>query len=259
MSQDDDAAGIQKSRYAALIEKVFLDRYSEGATEVPFERTDLDDAARAMSIRPPKNLGDVVYSLRYRASMPQSVLATQSEGRKWLIEGTGRGRYLFRLVKFNRILPDPKLEVIWIPESTPSIVSAYAQSDEQALLARIRYNRVIDVFLGITSYSLQNHLRTTVKGIGQIEIDELYVGIDSDGREYVMPVQAKGRKDQLPPVQTRQDIEFCADKFPDHICRPISAQFLDDGLVAMFELSQEDEEILVVAEKHYRFGKAVEK
>ncbi len=199
MSQDDDAAGIQKSRYAALIEKVFLDRYSEGATEVPFERTDLDDAARAMSIRPPKNLGDVVYSLRYRASMPQSVLA------------------------------------------------------------RIRYNRVIDVFLGITSYSLQNHLRTTVKGIGQIEIDELYVGIDSDGREYVMPVQAKGRKDQLSPVQTRQDIEFCADKFPDHICRPISAQFLDDGLVAMFELSQEDEEILVVAEKHYRFGKAVEK
>ncbi len=72
-----------------------------------------------------------------------------------------------------------------------------------------------------------------------------------------MPVQAKGRKDQLSSVQTRQDIEICADKFPDHICRPTSAQFLDDGLVAMFELSQEDDEILVVAEKHYRFGKPI--
>jgi len=100
-------------------------------------------------------------------------------------------------------------------------------------------------------------LRTTVQGIGQIEIDELYVGIDSNGREYIMPVQAKGRKDQLSSVQTRQDIEICADKFPDHICRPTSAQFLDDGLVATFELSQEDDEILVVAEKHYRFGKPI--
>ncbi len=37
-----------KNRYNQLIEKIFLDRYAEGATEIPFERTDLETAAKAM-------------------------------------------------------------------------------------------------------------------------------------------------------------------------------------------------------------------
>ena len=48
-----------------------------------------------------------------------------------------------------------------IPDGTPSIVRKYSISDEQALLAIVRYNRLIDIFLGVTCYSLQNHLRTT--------------------------------------------------------------------------------------------------
>lgn len=98
-----------------------------------------------------------MYSFRYRTSMPAAVLETQTQGREWLIEGAGRGSYLFRLVKVNRILPNPGLATIRIPDATPSIVSACAMSDEQALLAKIRYNRIIDIFLGITCYSLQNH------------------------------------------------------------------------------------------------------
>ena len=248
--------GTAKNRYAALIEKVFFDRYSEGDTEIPFQRSDFDVAAEQLGFTLPKNLGDVVYSVRYRTSMPDSVLETQTQGREWLIEGAGRGRYLFRLVRVNRILPSSALAAIQIPDATPSIVSACALSDEQALLAKIRYNRIIDIFLGITSYSLQNHLRTTVQGIGQIEIDELYVGIDSDGNEYVLPVQAKGRKDQLSSVQTRQDIHCCAEKFPDRTCRPVSAQFLYDDTVAMFELASEGEEICVVTEKHYQLRRS---
>lgn len=145
-----------------------------------------------------------------------------------------------------------KTTIIQIPDATPSIVSACALSEEQALLAKIRYNKIIDIFLGITSYSMQDHMRTTVQGIAQIEIDELYVGIDSDGNEYVLPVQAKGRKDQLSSVQTRQDIGCCEEKFSDRTCRPVSAQFLDDDTVAMFELALEGEEICVVSEKHYQ-------
>lgn len=82
------------------------------------------------------------------------------------------------------------MATIRIPDSTPEIISAYALDDEQALLAKVRYNRLIDIFLGLTTFSLQNHLRTTVKSIGQIEIDELYVGIDKFGCHYVIPVGA---------------------------------------------------------------------
>ena len=65
---------------------------------------------------------------------------------------------------------------------------------------------MIDIFLGIATYSLQNHLRTAVEALGQIEIDELYVGIDREGKHYVIPVQAKGGTDKLSPAQAEQDI-----------------------------------------------------
>ena len=242
----------EANRYAQLIETIFTQKYRKGAREVAFQRTDLVKTASALGIQLPKNLGDVVYSIRYRTPMPTKVLSTQPNGMEWVIEGIGRSRYVFKLVKINRVVPNPSLVIIKIPDSTPEIISAYALSDEQALLAKVRYNRMVDVFLGIATYSLQNHLRTTVQGIGQIEIDEIYVGLDSRGRQYVLPVQAKGGNDQLSVVQAKQDIACCAEKFPGLICRPISAQFMAEDLIAMFELTQEDGEVRVVDEKHYR-------
>lgn len=241
-----------QSRYKLLIEKIFFDRYEAGAGEIPFERADLETAAEALAIDLPKNLGDVVYSVRYRTPMPDRVLATQPRGMEWIIEGAGRSRYVIRLVGVNRVVPNQNLLHIKIPDSTPEIVLSHALSDEQALLAKIRYNRLVDIFLGLTCYSLQNHLRTTVAGIGQIEIDEIYVGVDRQGRQYVIPVQAKGGSDQLSVVQSKQDLACCANKFPQLICRAISSQFMTDESIAMFELTLEGDEMKIVDEKHYR-------
>ncbi|MEB3308882.1 MAG: hypothetical protein VKJ02_01470 [Snowella sp.] len=241
-----------QNRYQTLIEKIFLDRYDKSATELIFEREELVSAADELSINLPKNLGDVIYSIRYRTSMPQAVIDTQPEGMEWIIEGVGRSIYAFKLVKINRIIPNSELIAIKIPDATPEIITSYALSDEQALLAKVRYNRLIDIFLGLTSYSLQNHLRTTVNGIGQIEIDEIYVGIDKQGCQYIIPVQAKGGKDQLSVVQTKQDLLCCSEKFPQLVCRAISTQFMTDNLIALFELTVEDNQVKIVDEKHYR-------
>ena len=240
------------NRYGVLIEKIFLDRYSDGATELEFARTDIEDAAEVLDIRLPKNLGDVLYSFRFRAALPERIVETQPEGMEWVIELAGRAVYKFRLVKINRVLPREDLVTINIPDATPELIRAYALDDEQALLAIVRYNRLIDTFLSLTTYSLQNHLRTTVKGIGQIEIDELYVGLDKRGCHYVIPVQAKGGKDQIGIVQTSQDIRFVEEKFPGMRCRAIAAQFLQDEIIALFELTLQDDEIKVVEERHYR-------
>ena len=167
------------NRYSALVEKVFQDRYSDGAREVEFAREDIEDAAKELDVRLPKNLGDVLYSFRFRVELPESIQKTQPEGMEWVIELAGRALYRFRLVKVNRIVPRQDLARIDIPDATPELIRAYALDDEQALLAIVRYNRLIDTFLGLTAYSLQNHLRTTVKGVGQIEIDELYIGLDN--------------------------------------------------------------------------------
>lgn len=246
------------NRYQALIERIFFAHFKEGSTEFQFLREELENGAAELGFARVKNIGDVPYSFRYRNRLPNSILETQPEGREWIIVGAGKGIYRFKLVKETRVLPRDDLVTISIPDATPELIRAYALDDEQALLAIVRYNRMIDTFLGLTTYSLQNHLRTTVEGIGQIEIDELYIGLDKRGCHYVIPVQAKGGKDQIGIVQTTQDIEFVEQKFPAMKCRAIAAQFMEGGIVALFELTLQAEEVKVVEERHYRLVPAVD-
>ena len=246
------AAPATRNRYEAIIEKIFQRHHDKDATQFSFNRDEIEAVAKQLKIVLPKNLGDLIYSFRYRNPLPDAIRKTAAKGSEWIIEAAGRAKYEFKQVKINRILPRAELITIKIPDATPEIVVGYAQGDEQALLAKVRYNRLIDIFLGLTTYSLQNHLRTTVKGIGQIEIDELYVGLDRHGNHYVIPVQAKGGSDQLSVVQTRQDLACCKEKFPALICRALSAQFMGDDRIAMFELTIENDEVKVVDEKHYK-------
>jgi hypothetical protein len=238
--------------YKVLIERIFFHHWKKGETQFEFVRDEIGQVSEQLGIKLPKNIGDVPYSFRYRIGFPQTIIDTQPEGLEWIIEGAGRARYRFKLVPATRIKTSEHLARIAIPDATPELIRAYALDDEQALLAIVRYNRLIDTFLGLTTYSLQNHLRTTVKGIGQIEIDELYIGIDKHGCHYAIPVQAKGGKDQIGVVQTTQDIKFVGQKFPGMRCRAISAQFLVDGTVALFELTLEGDEVKVVEERHYQ-------
>ena len=241
-----------ESRYSSLIAHIFKRKYKSGSTEVCFRREDLTSAAEALKITLPKNLGDVIYSMRYRTLLPDAITRTQPAGKEWVIEGKGRAEYAFRLTAISQILPNPQLAVIKIPEATPEIVGAYALTDEQALLAKVRYNRLVDVFLGVAAYSLQNHLRTTVSDVGQVEIDEIYVAVDKRGRQYVVPVQAKGGSDKLSSVQTKQDIACCAQKFPELICRSVSAQFMASDLIALFELEIAGDGVQITEERHYK-------
>lgn len=136
------------------------------------------------------------------------------------------------------------------------------------MLARLRYNRLIDVFLGVAASSLQNHLRTKIANYGQIEIDEIYVGVDRSGTQYIIPVQAKDKKHKLGAIQTIQDITYCKSAADltkrgkpkrrafDHLrCRAVSAQILaEEGgeVIAMFELDFDGDEVLRVREAHYK-------
>lgn len=247
---------IKATQYTSIIAHIFFAHWKKGLEEFEFHRDELVEAALAVGVDRPDNLGDVIYSFKFRRPLPERILATAPKGTSWMLEGAGLGRYRFRLLKIgtSTIKPRSDIAAIKIPDATPEIIAAYALGDEQALLAKVRYNRLIDIFLGLTTYSLQNHLRTQVKSMGQIEIDEIYVGVNRNGAQFVIPVQAKGGSDKLSPVQTMQDVACCDAKFPDLICRPISAQFIDgkDGkVIALFELTVENGTALIVEERHY--------
>lgn len=252
------AKKAESNRYRILIERVFFDHWAKGTTNFEFARTEIEAHAQNEGIALPKNIGDLIYSFRFRYPLPDKILETQPENLEWIIEGAGRARYRFRLVKVTRIVPSDALITIAIPDATPELIRAYTLDDEQALLAVVRYNRLIDTFLGLTTYSLQNHLRTTVSGVGQIEIDEVYIGLDKHGCHYVIPVQAKGGNDQIGVVQIGQDLAFAAEKFSDMRCRPIAAQFMEEGVIALFELTLDDGQVKIVEERHYRLVPAAD-
>jgi hypothetical protein len=244
--------GSEGNRYSRLIAHVFAAKHKPGVKMVEFVRAEIEKAAADLSIDLPKNLGDVVYSFRYRTDLPASISSRAPMGKHWIILPAGRSKYAFVATSEAEIVPNSQLSETKIPDATPGLIIKHAKDDEQALLAKLRYNRLIDVFTGITCYSLQSHFRTQVRGKGQSETDELYVGVDARGVQYVLPVQAKGGKDRLSPVQIIQDLDMCAQKFPGLLVRPIGAQFMADDLIAMFELERVRSEIKIARERHYR-------
>lgn len=242
------------NRYSRLIEAVFFRHYRREDPEIQFTREELEEEAEKLNIKLPKNLGDIMYSFRYRATLPDSVRNLAPKGMEWVIFPAGRGKYKFIPQSSNlaRILPNELLSETKIPEATPGLVLKYTGEDEQALLAKLRYNRLIDIFTGVSSFSLQNHLRTTVPDIGQVETDEIYVGVDKKGIHYVFPLQAKGHNDMLGITQIGQDFMVCETKFPDLICIPIAAQFIRDDLIALFSFEKSNGKIHLVSERHFR-------
>lgn len=244
-----------------IIGKIFNEKSHPGQTEVPFTRDELIAAAASLGEKRPKNVGDIVYSLRYRIPLPAAILEAAPPGLEWAIFPGGNAVYVLRLVPLNLIEPRQGLTMVKIPDATPGAISMYSMSDEQALLARVRYNRLLDVFTGLTCYPLQSHLRTTIEindvisgeaSTSQVETDELYVGVDTHGAHFVLPVQAKGGTDVLSVIQIWQDFRVAEQKFAELRPRPIAAQFMENDDIALFEFGEHDGEITIERERHYR-------
>jgi hypothetical protein len=239
--------------YERVIVRVFKKYYRPRSRSIEFSRTDLHEAAEYLALEI-RNYGDLLYSFRFRCELPEVIRKTAPKGQEWVIRLAGRAKYRFALSKFARIVPSPGRYEIKIPDSTPEIISRYAVEDEQALLAKVRYNRLIDIFLGITTYSLQNHLRTTIPDIGQVETDEIYVGVAKSGEQFIIPVQAKGGNDKLGVVQIEQDALLCRHKYPNLTPKLVAVQFQrgERNVIAMFDLMISEDDLHVLDEKHYR-------
>lgn len=245
-------ASEKQSRYGQILVRIFLQKYVAGAEAVEFDRADIPAACHYLGIAQPKNLGDVVYSYRYRNDMPQEIADRAPAGKTWILVGRGGAKYAFVAIPDQPLTPNPHMVAIKVPDATPGIIAKYALSSEQALLAKVRYNRLIDLFTGIVCYSLQNHLRSNVPDIGQTETDEIYLGIDKAGRQYVIPVEAKAGSDRLSIVQMNQDLALAKYKFGGLEIRLVGAQFVgEDVALFLFAEDADSGNVKVVAERRY--------
>jgi hypothetical protein len=82
------------------------------------------------------------------------------------------------------------------------------------------------------------------------------VGVGKKGAHYVIPCQAKSPGDRFGIAQVMQDVEFCKQRYPNAICKPIALQFLSEREVAILELTTEEQDdvfrLTVVDERHYQ-------
>lgn len=223
----------------AVIQRVFEKNYASGALEVPFTKTDVLDAIALVAKKNPAykeyNVPDVRYQYASgRRPLPKGV----DRYGPWMIVGRGKGKYAFvKLAVGTRVKIQDDLLPILLPDATPEIVLAYAGDDEQGILAKIHYNRLLDIFLQLTCYHLQNHWKTTIADRGQCEIDDLYVALDTTGKQFVIPVESKSAGDSLNKTQIVQGIDFAKERFPKLILRPVGVQEMKDGSLVFVEFT----------------------
>ncbi len=120
------AMGKKSNRYEQIMERVFLSHYTPGATRFTFSREELLNAADRAGLEPPKNIGDLVYSFRYRYSFPESIKEKAPPGLEWIIRPSGKSLYTFVAVSQPRIQPNPALSETKIPDATPGVINMYA-------------------------------------------------------------------------------------------------------------------------------------
>ncbi|MGD1019277.1 MAG: hypothetical protein ABSA12_08145 [Verrucomicrobiia bacterium] len=238
------------TKYDQLLVSVFKKKWKPSLAEVPFSKDEFIDAANALGLRI-KNLADVIYTYRSRRPMPKEIRRTGN----WVIASRGSGLYAFAKVAGETTVTIPEsLKVYPIPYAVPEIVAQNLARDEQGLLTIVRYNRILDVFTGLACFHLQSHIRTQLPGHGQVEIDDLYVGIDKDGQGFVLPVEAKEENERLGLDKAVALTLFARARFPRLICRPIAV--LRRGLHAFdcveFEPAEELSKVVVLEMRRYQ-------
>lgn len=260
MPKDLLSHGRQSTVYVPIMLKLFKDRYTEGTTAIDFTLDDIRDAADALGVRDrTRNAGDVVYRMRARTRLPPEITGAGFN----VLRQVGRGKY--RLEKGDDVIVDvedhPKL--VDAIDTTPLPVRRLlpedlAEIDEQGLLTIVSYCKLLDHFTGLTVYRLRNHVRKSVTGVGQAEVDAVDVGVAlSDEEEPVIfPIEAKAREDAVNKVQIATQVQFARQYFPSCVIRPLAIKVDHQGRIHFIEFSNDTEpdSLEIVNRATYRLG-----
>ncbi|MBN1764443.1 MAG: hypothetical protein JW860_04230 [Sedimentisphaerales bacterium] len=230
-----------ESDYDKIITALFNKKYNANRAnkEINFTKDELVETAKEIGVQL-RNPPDVVYTYRSRRLLPDDILKAGN----WILKPKGKGRFSFMKTKRESFVNIQEgLYQIETLNALPEIVEKHVSSDEQGLLSLVRYNRLIDIFTGITCFHLQSHVRTTIAEEGQIEIDELYVGLDEDGKEYILPTEAKGfeDRDKLGWFQVANLVKFSRQYFPELKCKPIAIKPGGKDVICMMEFDDNDD------------------
>jgi hypothetical protein len=238
--------GKNSKVYVPVILKIFKARYRAGASSVLFSLDDVRNAVeevRAESADPnaisSRNPADVIYRMRSRTKLPQEILDLGFH----ILRPIGRGQYQFERASAG-IFEPPQTTPTSAIDTTPMPVrrllpEAVAEMDEQALLSVVGYCRILDHFTGMTIYRLRSHVRKSVPGVGQAELDAIDVGIarSEDDVPIIFPIEAKAASDALNRVQIHNMVQYAHHYFPNLIVRPLAVKVDFESVIHVMEFN----------------------
>jgi hypothetical protein len=244
-------------KYQRVIEHVFDEKRDEYGTDedIPFHRDDLAEALTTLNISV-GNVPDIPYAYRSRRPLPDSI--SQYGYSAIIIDDTRSGEdptYMF--TKRNQLInvPDVVDETHQTSISTlPEPVRPYIGRDEQGVLTQVRYANILDDFTGLETYHLTSHLRFRVQG-REAELDDLYVGVDSEGNHHALAVEAKGEGETLNRNQLIRNTRGLEHKkeYPNSV-QTLAVKLHDDDIyLFQFKLFKKDGEDRVESERVWKY------
>ena len=84
MSKKNAASARKANRYQAILVKIFSNHGGSNKKDFLFERDEIRTVANQLKIQLPKNIGDVLYSQRYRAEWPEAIKSAIPRDTIWL-------------------------------------------------------------------------------------------------------------------------------------------------------------------------------
>ncbi len=224
--------------YVPVIAKIFSERYRQGASSVIFSLDDVRNAAQALGVEA-RNAADVIYRMRSRTKLPAEILAAGFH----VLRPIGRGKYAFEKAT-TTIFEPPATTPVTVIDMTPLPVRRLlpenlADMDEQAILTVGSYCCVLDHLTGMKIYRLRSHVRKSVPGIGQAELDAIDVGISASEDELpvVFPIEAKALADALNRVQIFNMVQYARHYFPGLVVRPLAIKVDEASVLHVMEFN----------------------
>jgi hypothetical protein len=232
------AHGLRSKVYGPILLDIFRARWRQGASSVLFTLDDVRNAADRLGLEA-RNPADLIYRMRSRTILPKEIL----DKGFFILRAIGRGQYQFE--KGSSTIFEPlDSEITEALDITPLPVRRLlpenlSDMDEQAILTVASYCKVFDHFSGLQVYRLRSHVRKSVPGVGQAELDAIEVGVALSDEEMpiVFPIEVKAAADALNRVQVFNMIQYSRHHFPGLVIRPLAVKVDDDSVLHIMEFN----------------------
>ncbi len=230
--------GLFSKVYGPILLHIFKERWRQGAATVLFTLDDIRNAAEALHLEV-RNPADLIYRMRSRTILPAEIL----EKGFYILRAIGRGAYQFEKGSSTIFVPlvstpTEALDLTPLPVRR-LLPEKPSDMDEQAILTVASYCKLFDHFTGLQVFRLRSHVRRSVPGIGQAELDAIDVGVAlrDDELPIVFPIEAKSLLDALNRVQIFNMLQYSRHYFPKLEVRPLAIKVDEESVLHLMEFN----------------------